>query len=214
MNDKKEIEVTSIDVAKFICNNKNYNVYKIINKDELKSYVEAIWENHKVSLREFFTFIDWDRLIIDCGNIVSFDIKEENEVDNYYSFNITSLKGFKIPADSLITKQYDGYKLTWYRYENYYLSKKRTKSILYGQISRFYDLFRHGAIGSFHRKEDSLGSLVNMWFDDILSNLKYKKDIELLKNVKKLAELDMPEYFRAKYYPVYLKIIVFNLKKK
>ena len=80
-NDKKEIEVTNIDFAKFICNNKNYNVYKLINKDELKSYVETVWLNHKVPLKEFFTFIDWDRLIIDCGNIVSFDTKEENEVD-------------------------------------------------------------------------------------------------------------------------------------
>ena len=99
MDNKKEIEVTSIDFAKFICNNKNYNVYKLINKDELKSYVETVWLNHKVPFKEFITFIDWDRLIIDCGNIVSFDTKEENEVDNYYSFNTTSLKGFKIPAD-------------------------------------------------------------------------------------------------------------------
>ena len=204
MNDKKEIEVTSMDFAKFICNNKNYNVYKLINKDELKSYVETVWLNHKVPLKEFITFIDWDRLIIDCGNIVSFDTKEENEVDNYYSFNTTSLKGFKIPADFLITKQYDGYKLIWYRYSNYYLSKKKVKCILYGQISRFYDSFRHHADGSFHRKEDSLGSLVNYRFNEILSNLKYTRDIKLLKNVKKLTEPDMPQYFRAKYYPDYL----------
>ena len=52
MNDKKEIEVTSIDFAKFICNNKNYNVYKLINKDELKSYVETVWLNHKVPFKE------------------------------------------------------------------------------------------------------------------------------------------------------------------
>ena len=99
MNDKKEIEVTSIDFAKFICNNKNYNVYKLINKDELKSYVETVWLNHKVPIKEFFTFIDWDRLIIDCGNIVSFDTKVINlSTAKSYLDSIASIVDNKVIA--------------------------------------------------------------------------------------------------------------------
>lgn len=205
MKDKKEIEVSDIDFAKFICNNKNYNVYKSINDCELKLYIGEIWKNHKVPFKEFITFIDWDRLIIDCGTIVSFDLKEENEVDNYYSFNTKLIKGFKIPAGSLITKQHDSYKIRCYIYENYYLSKKKVKSILHTEVSRFYNSFRYHAEGSFHRNESSLADIVSIKFENMLSNLKYTRDIELLKNIKRLTEPDMPQYFRSKYYSNYLE---------
>lgn len=204
---KHKIDSTDVNFAKHICGNKKYTVCKTVDEYTLKAYISEIWDKHKLPFEELLVYLDWNELIIECGNIVNFDIQENGEVGYYYSLNPETLKGFKIQGDCLIAKQYNGYKDSWYFYYNYYLSKKKLRSLLRNRILKFYYNFRYGVYDDHPviTTDSSLLGLMRHHFNELSQNLKCKKDIELLKNVKKLTEPDMPQCYRAKYYPKYLE---------
>ena len=90
----KKFDVKSVECAKLICSKGNTFVYKL--DVDLFSYVKDLFSKCKSdTFEKFVNYINFSKLIVNCGKIVSFkvDPEDSNKVDRYYSFDTESLRG-------------------------------------------------------------------------------------------------------------------------
>lgn len=189
----KKFDVKSVECAKLICSKGNTFVYKL--DVDLFSYVKDLFSKCKSgTFEKFVNYINFSKLIVNCGKIVSFkvDPEDSNKVDRYYSFDTESLRGYEIYSGYLFTnKDANTYWGNQLERNNYYLSYAQLKRIIINRAKTYYKYVRYEPHAGEHN-----GTLNNLSQLKKLP-LKLKQDIALVDKAVKFLAADMPQYYKT-----------------